>query len=254
MRHLLARSNRAVLVALARENALFAFDFDGTLAPLIPDRDNASMRPATHTRLKEVARAHRCAIITGRSVADMEKRLIGVPLAAVVGNHGMEPSADEDSFEHTAQSWVPALTARIARIDGAELENKRLSLSVHYWRSAAPMQALREILAAAEQLGPTAIVVRGHAIVNLIPRGAAMKSGAMRRLMREMSVSRALFAGDDLTDEEAFRSLDHESVITVRVGRDAHSGAEYYLRSQTEIDDLLDSLHAMKTAKKKTRP
>jgi len=64
--------------------------------------------------------------------------------------------------------------------------------------------------------------------------------------MFEFGVTRALFAGDDLTDEEAFHSLDHARVMTIRVGRSARSSAEYYLRSQNEIDDLLDIVGAVR--------
>jgi trehalose 6-phosphate phosphatase len=229
-----------VLSALLRDDPLLAFDYDGTLSPIVPDRHEAFMRPRTRELLQAVAELRKSAIITGRARDDMIARVAGIGLAEVVGNHGMEPSQNEAIFERRAQAWIPRLEPRLRRIAGAELENKRLSLSVHYRRSPSPSLALRDILLAAQELGNDVQVVRGRAVVNLLPSGAGLKSSALRRLMTSLGAARALFVGDDWTDEEVFQNVDQTLVMTIRVGRFATSAARYYLRSQSEIDDLLE--------------
>ena len=52
-------------------------------------------------------------------------------------------------------------------------------------------------------------------------------------------VERALYVGDDSTDEDVFRLDEPERVVGVRVGRTSHSAAKWFLGKQAEMDDLL---------------
>ena len=248
MKYIFSPAGREALHSALQSRPLLAFDFDGTLSPLTLNRTEATMRPRTRELLARVAERSRCAIITGRSRDDMRSRVSGIAFAEIVGNHGMEPSDDETQFETITQSWVPAIDEALRRISGAELENKRLSLSIHYSRANSPDLALRDILSVVQQLGDAALVVRGHRVVNVIPRGASLKSGAVRKLMAMLGVRTSIFFGDDWTDEEAFQSLSRSEAMTVRVGRLSQSSAQYYLRSQSEIDDLLEIIAADRAA------
>jgi trehalose 6-phosphate phosphatase len=242
--HLLAPQNRALLDAFLRSRPfpLLAFDYDGTLASIVNDRHQARMEPRTRNLLTAVSRKHPTVIISGRAREDMLQRVAGVPLAEVFGNHGLEPGSSASAFEGLVQMWERRLRPALANIEGAELENKRLTISVHFRRSPAPERAEQEIMKALLELGDAATVVPGDVVVNIIPRGARMKSGALRAVMHSLGAERAMFVGDDWTDEEVFRNAEPARVLTVRVGRLAQSAAMFHLDEQREIDDLLSLL------------
>jgi trehalose-6-phosphatase len=105
MKHILSRANVELLAQLARSRVLLAFDFDGTLAPIVSTRQSASMRAKTQTLFEQVCEQYPCAVISGRSRKDVRERLFNARVKYVVGNHGLEPLyvgddiTDEDVFE-----------------------------------------------------------------------------------------------------------------------------------------------------------
>jgi trehalose 6-phosphate phosphatase len=202
------------------------------------------MRPATGERLRRLAERRRVAIITGRAVADITPRLDGIPLAALVGNHGLEPSEAMRGARETVARWVPELRARIGGMAGVVLEDKGGSLALHYRQAAAPREAQAAIVAAVGALGAGVRLMEGLAVVNVIPAGAPTKGDALLRLCREFEAQAVLYVGDEETDEDAFAVLDDAVSLGVRVGRSDRSRAPYYVQGQGEVDVLLDVLLA----------
>src|SRR5438552_7319724 len=90
MQHLLSRAARAILRRLAQERTLCAFDFDGTLSPIVEHPSVAGMRAKTRNLLARLAALHPCVIVSGRARADLLGKLSGVSVARVIGNHGAE--------------------------------------------------------------------------------------------------------------------------------------------------------------------
>ena len=76
MKYILAQRNRPLLRRLARAHTLLVFDFDGTLAPIVPDPKGAAIRPHTAALLRQVAEVYPVAILSGRALADVTPRLI----------------------------------------------------------------------------------------------------------------------------------------------------------------------------------
>src|SRR5690242_16341081 len=89
MRHLFSTEGEQALEAVMRQRPLLAFDFDGTLAPIVARPDEAHVPLEVSHGLAELAQALPVAVITGRSVADVRPRL-GFEPRYVVGNHGAE--------------------------------------------------------------------------------------------------------------------------------------------------------------------
>ena len=89
MDHLFTPQGEAALAAVMRRDPLLAFDFDGTLAPIVDRPGDASVPDNVSRCLAKLARAHPVAIITGRSIADVRARL-GFEPHFVIGNHGAE--------------------------------------------------------------------------------------------------------------------------------------------------------------------
>jgi trehalose 6-phosphate phosphatase len=92
--YLFARTNQALLERFARSNVLLAFDFDGTLAPLVDSPPRASMRASTSRWVRHATTLYPCVVLTGRAQADAIARLGSIAVSGVVGNHGGEPSAN----------------------------------------------------------------------------------------------------------------------------------------------------------------
>jgi trehalose 6-phosphate phosphatase len=238
---ILTPAGRDTLERLARAPSLLAFDFDGTLAPIVPDRSAAELRPATRDLLRAVALLYPTAVISGRSRRDAARRLDGIPLAAVIGNHGAEPGLGPDDRHVRAlvRGWREALGAALGGLPGVEIEDKDLTLAVHYRHASCRAGARRRVLAAARLLDG-ARVLGGHAVVNVVLDYAPDKGRALERLKRRTVAARALYAGDDVTDEDAFRS--RAAAVAIRVGRTQRSAARFYLPDQSGIDDLLRAL------------
>jgi trehalose 6-phosphate phosphatase len=100
MKHALSRRTSDVLAQLASKRALLAFDFDGTLAPIVADRDRAVMRRRTRTLFGAVCELYPCAVISGRARHDVASRPGKIDVKHVVGNHGIEPGTRRTAALH----------------------------------------------------------------------------------------------------------------------------------------------------------
>ena len=241
-RNILAARNVEQLRAVAARGALLAFDYDGTLAPLSNDPAASRMRLETAELLRSLAHAAPVAVITGRSVHDVQLRLEEIPMLAVIGNHGAEPSPFAKRAAREVAAWLPMLVEVVARLDAVVIENKGLSVSVHYWHVADPAVVLAAIEALVPTLPHRVTVVHGIGLVNLVPHGAPDKGRALRTLIARHTLPGAVFVGDELTDESAFRHLSDADGLAVRVGRWSGTAASHHIQSQVDIDALLTEL------------
>ncbi len=222
---------------------LFAFDLDGTLAPIASDPGGIHVPAAVQEALANLRKRAMIAIITGRSRKDAQRHLRVVP-QYLVGNHGAEglPGWErcEEEYRQLTGSWEKQLRRGIPddTDSGIVVENKGMSLSIHY-RSARDRAAARSfVLDAIGQLIPGPRVVGGKCVENLLPAEAPDKGAALMQLMRRAGREKGFFVGDDRTDEDVFR-LDGDRLFTVRVGTGRKSQARFFLRSQREIPLLL---------------
>lgn len=241
MKNILDPANAAVLSGVARAQPLLVFDFDGTLAPIVDDPAAAAMRPETRALLRITGLLYPCAVVSGRRRADVLGRVAGVPLVAVVGNHGAEAGFGpvDRSPRNEVEAWLKVLRGEVGGLVGVRIEDKELSLAVHYRQSPERAAARAAVLVAARRLAG-ARVFGGRAVVNVVPGEAHDKGDAVARLLRRASRRTAVFVGDDATDEDAFRHPDVG--VGIRVGRAARSAAEYNIQGQRDMDDLLRAL------------
>ena len=244
MRYVLAKANRRLLAPLARSRMLLALDFDGTLAPVVADPARAAMRPSTRRLLRQVARAYPCVVISGRARADVLRRVQGLGVLEVIGNHGIEPGHAPAPALPDVQRWVPLLKLRLGRVPGVTIEDKGLSLAVHYRRSREKRAARARILAAAAGLGEVRLV-GGKQVVNVLPPGAH-KGLALERVRTRLGCETAVYVGDDETDEDVFALGRPGRLLGIRVRRRGGSAAAGYIRTQAEIDALLRLLLALR--------
>lgn len=241
MRHILARANREVLQQFACSRVLLAFDYDGTLAPIVADPEAAAMRPSTRGLLTEVARRYPCVVISGRARADARRKLGGVGAVEVIGNHGIEPWQSSRESLLAVRRWQPLLTRRLASVQGVVIEDKVYSVAVHYRLSREKKKARAAIRQAAADLGAVRLI-RGKLVVNILPVDAPHKGIALEKARARFGCDTAVYVGDDETDEDVFALDQPGRLLTIRVGEKRDSQAAYFLRNQAEIDRLLRAL------------
>jgi len=245
MRHILAAPQRELLAQLAWSNVLLGFDYDGTLAPIVADPARAELRAETRRLLAQLAELYPCVVVSGRAVRDVQRRLAGIALRAVVGNHGLEPWRATDELERLVARWRARLAPFVAELPGVELEDKTYSLALHYRRSRQKKAARAGIRRMLRELGEVR-VIGGKQVVNVLPLGAPHKGVALERERDRLGCDTAFFLGDDETDEDVF-ALDRPGrLVTVRVGAARASQAAYCVKSQHEVDALLARLIALR--------
>jgi trehalose 6-phosphate phosphatase len=244
-RDLMARENVEVLAQFAASKVLLGFDFDGTLAPIVSEPDQARLRPATREVLAKVARLYPCVVISGRAVADVRERVRGVGFLEVIGNHGLEPWRRSEEFAKKVRAWLPRLLERLDPFKGVVIEDKGYSIAVHYRKSREKRAARQAIIDAAAALGPVR-VVGGHQVVNLLPDGAPHKGLALAAARDRLGCDTAFYVGDDETDEDVFSRDEPGRLLSVRVEHRASSRAAFFIASQGTIDALLQKLVALR--------
>jgi trehalose 6-phosphate phosphatase len=246
MQHILAKRHLPALADLVASNVLVAFDFDGTLAPIVRDPAAARMRRSTRRLLGRVACRYPCVVISGRMRLDLAKRIRSLSIVHLAGNHGLEPWGQHEAYRALVREWIQRLEPRLAGISGVVVEDKTYSLTVHYRNARRPSQALTAVRRALRTLrGGRSL--GGDCAVSLVPRGAPTKGAALERARQLFACDSAIYVGDDQTDEEVFRVKAVSRLLGIRVGMRARSGARYGLRNQGEIDALLRTLLALRS-------
>lgn len=246
--YVFSQAGRAELRRLRGQRLLAAFDFDGTLAPIALRPEHVTTPPGVRAALGRLRDHCATAVISGRAREDVGARL-GVAVDYLVGNHGIEglPGAEREMAEcvATTRGWRTQLgSAPLAAIDpGILLEDKGVSLSVHYRQARDAGQAASRLPAVLARLQPAPRIVTGKMVFNLLPPAAVDKGTAMLRLMELSGAGAGLYVGDDVTDEDVF-GLHQPDLLTVRVGRSEASHARLYLRAPSEIARLIDALIA----------
>lgn len=201
------------------EVLLVALDFDGTLAPFVENPADARAVPeatAAVARLLALDRTH-VAYVSGRALDSLEQATAAPETVLLVGSHGAEyrlgageshaPLTESDLIRVRRLGTVLAGVA--SRHPGARIEAKPAGLALH----TRTMDA-REALVTAEDArravaeeDPDATVRDGKDVVEFSVL-AATKGDGIRRLRAFTGATAVLYAGDDVTDEDAFAVLE----------------------------------------------
>lgn len=195
--------DHALVEELAREpeRAALCLDVDGVLAPIVERPDDARVPEETRAELARLAARYAVvAAVSGRASEDA-RRIVGVPRLVYVGSHGLELAPD-------AERWRVALQMFLASVEWP-VENKGLTASFHYRTAPDEAAAKAELAAVATRAEQAGLRARfGRKVLEILPPIEADKGTAIRQLLSERDLTRALYAGDDSTDLDAFAALD----------------------------------------------
>ena len=197
------------------------------------------MRYATRSLLIRLAALYPCVILSGRARADLLAKLGGVNVEQVIGNHGAEAAGTTGAERSHVRSWKAAIELQLGPVPGVWVEDKGMSLAVHYRQSPRKAEIQRRILQASQNLDRVR-VIGGKQVVNIVVDGAPNKGQALVTERKRLRCEWVLYVGDDENDEDAFAVPGN--VVPVRIGRKQGSHARYYLRTQSEIDKLLEMM------------
>ncbi|MBX9472799.1 MAG: trehalose-phosphatase [Chryseoglobus sp.] len=235
----------------ARETVLIALDFDGTLAPEVDVPDEARALPAAVEQLEALQRAPgvTIAFVSGRSLASLDVVVPPSVTAAMIGSHGLElrlaPGDEVPAVDAADRARVEALldvlSPLVDAVEGAWIEHKPAGFAVHTrvveTDAAAALQAAVREAAAALDAGLT--VRDGKNVVEFAVRDAT-KGDGLRALRSRLRPDAVLFAGDDVTDEDALAALEPGDV-GIKVG-DASTVAPWRVRSPQQLVLVLAAL------------
>ncbi|WP_230530128.1 trehalose-phosphatase [Microvirga roseola] len=228
--------------------ALF-LDFDGTLVDIVERPDAVAVDPALPgilLRLQERL-GGALAVISGRPIAFLDPKLAPYQFD-IAGLHGLEHRIAGRHYECDPEDH-PQLRAMVERLGdivapkpGLIVEDKGCSVALH-WRQAPQEKefALATAHAAAEALGSDYRLQHGKAVAEILP-AAAGKGKVIERFLQESPYKgrRPIFVGDDLTDENGFKTVNAHDGLSVRIG----SGETI---AKVRLESPADLRHALST-------
>jgi len=242
---------------------LLLTDYDGTLTPIVERPELANLSEEARRLLRTLARHHRftLGVISGRALADLKDK-VGISGIIYAGNHGLEIEGPGISFVNPmAEELRPilrimhyVLSRALGTIKGVLVENKGLSLSIHYRlaekRRAREIEGIvKQVVGGAEATGQ-AKITSGKKVYEVRPAVTWDKGKAIKLLMKKYgkggrkSGLLPMYLGDDLTDEDGFRVIEAYGIgISVFVGeQNQQSTARYFLKSPAEVATFMGTL------------
>lgn len=224
-------ADAAVEAVATTDELLIALDFDGTLSPLVDEPMTARMTPEARAALDGLAALPRTtvALVSGRTLADL--RVIAEHDDSspwwLMGSHGAESwqpgagagdGADDADALALRDRLIGEATDAVASLAGVRIESKQFGLGLHTRTADASTAttAREKVDALVSAAAPGWRRRTGHDILEYSFRHEG-KDSAVAHLRERLGASAVLFAGDDVTDEDALRSLGAGD-LGVRVG------------------------------------
>ena len=246
----------------AAAHLLLLADYDGTLTPIVSRPEEAVLSPAVREKLAAlvVSPFFSVGIISGRALAEV-RSLVGIEGIYYAGNHGLEMagpgihfvSPEARAAQVIIKDLAGQLSARLSSITGVIVEDKGLTLSLHYrlvreGEVDRVADIFRQVTAPWLSEGSIRIT-SGKKVWEVRPPVDWHKGKAVRVIMEQVKARLSIeplltvYLGDDVTDEDAFRVVRRPRGWGIRVGGDnPASAAEYFLGSTAEVAGFLSRL------------
>lgn len=231
----------------------FFLDIDGTLADIAMAPQLALVPSETRQALSKIFKRTlgALAIVSGRQLSDID-RMLGMKSLPAAGSHGAQlrlASGDlqaDDSQRSDFDEIAHKLQAQLAQFPAIMIERKPLSIAVHYRADPDQGTLVRDLADTLLLQFPALKVVSGKMIVEMLP-ATADKGTAVSRLMSDEPFRGRIpvFAGDDITDEDAFRVVNDLQGLSVKIGS-GYSVAKYGFDDSNGFRQWLSDIASLK--------
>jgi len=244
----------SIVADIRNRGCVLMLDFDGVLSPIVKIPSNARISPVARRSLAACAKKMPVAIITGRTLSDIEKR-VGLKGVMYAGNHGLEWKIDGrvHRYEIPQNARAAFDVVRRSLLQYAKLfpqlivEDNNYGLAFGY-RSLSASQAAHFRIGATE-ISDNFVRAGGIRVIDnlltfeIMPMSEWTKGSCARHIYNAARKGNALaiYIGDSLTDEDAFRVFAN-SGITFRVGKSHTSLAQYYFKSRSGVNRFLHNI------------
>lgn len=237
-----------------RRPAVF-LDYDGTLTPIVGQPEHAVLGAGMRSVLEALGSICPLAIVSGRALEDI-RSLVGIDGIFYAGNHGFEIEGPGEppvqfriggEFRAALDSAHRALRAAVQPVQGARVEDKGYSLTVHS-RQVADHAArdLESVVDRVVQEHPGLIKHSGKRVRELRPDLDWHKGRAVTWLLDRMTESGVdlapIFVGDDVTDEDAFRAVSERGVGVVVCVEEKPTRASFRLDDTHQVETFVRAL------------
>lgn len=243
--------------SLSGKYFMLFLDYDGTLTPIVDTPELAVLSDEARQLLKVLSQNQRIrlAVISGRSLENI-KSVVGIKDVIYAGNHGLEVQGPKIKFKSQVslrlrsviRKILKEITKRLLGFKGVLVEDKGLTISVHYRKIkisdiplidkiisdiTAPYLASKEIRInqgkKVYEIKPFVMWDKGKVVLWLLAR---------QQFVVGQDKIIPIYIGDDFTDEDAFKALSKNG-LTIFVGESRVSAAKYYLKDPVEVLEFL---------------
>jgi len=239
---------RCHLSAQGTSNRAFLFfDYDGTLTPLVDTPQTAVLDENIRAMLNSLKSKYQIAIISGRSLADI-MGLVDIKDIIYAGNHGAEiwdgknivRGGSEAVDTRLLHEFKEKISAVLTDIDGVIIEDKTITLSIHYRN--VKQEEMAKMIAnfrnVADSYKDRLRITEGKKVFEVRPLNAWNKGDAVAWILKNFGAGKMpVYIGDDSTDEDAFKAIN-KTGVSISIGKNIH--ASCYLESQTAVARFLE--------------
>lgn len=226
-----------------RRPAVF-LDYDGTLSPIAPRPELATLPEETREVLRRLSARCPIAILSGRGREDVAS-LVGLEGIAYAGSHGYDIAGP--GFRHEVGEGIPEtidraaeeLRQRLSGLEGVIVEPKRFAISIHFRLAQdEDLPVIERAVDEAAARHPGLRKAHGKKLFELRPDLDWDKGKALLWILEAMDLDRTvpLYIGDDITDEDAFRVVEI-GILVAEEPRETQ--ASYSLRDPDEVQRFL---------------
>ena len=228
---------------LDKKKILLMLDYDGTVVPIARTPAQAVL-PASSKKVLDILvkdPSVRLAFISGRSLSEI-KKMAGISGIFYAGNHGLEIKGPGINFVHKKasklsrdlRSLFEELSKKLCAYKGVLIEDKNLSISVHFrLASAADEKSIKSEVKASVDRNKFRLA-GGKKVLEIRPKEKWNKGNAANFLADKFKSFFPVYIGDDRTDEDAFSALKNKG-LTIFVGQPGKSAAHYFLKDHKEV-------------------